>query len=107
MDLFDWAEGNARKEHGMQLAESNRQSDLDLARSIAVELATRAADRTITADDVGRVLKRRHDIDSLGPAAGSLFKGDQWKWTGEYRKSVRTTNHGRMLRVWKLITEAE
>lgn len=33
-------------------------------------------------------------------AWGALFKGNDWLWTGEHRKSLYATNHHRDVRVW-------
>ena len=99
-DLFNEQEGERLKKEGMEAAADLRPSDLELARQIAREIAHNNGG-LCDADKVGRVLKYRFGIDSLGPAAGSLFKGAEWDWSGQYIKSVRTTNHGRMLRVWR------
>jgi hypothetical protein len=103
-DLFDLNEGRHRKEVGMSDAENNpkRAEGLALAREIAFNLARQYGE--VSADMVGTVLKRDHDIDSLGPAAGSIFKGDEWEFTGERKKSVRVTNHSRELKIWRLKT---
>ncbi len=99
-DLFDATESERRKREGMAVAEQNRSELLGLARAVARGIANSSG--TVHADQVGRVMKARYSIDSLGPAAGSLFKGGDWEWTGEFVKSARVTNHGRLLRVWRL-----
>ena len=100
-DIFDAKESQARKEEGMAVGAMNRAEVLHLARCVAVEIA-RAGDGTCHADQVGRVLKRRYGINSLGAAAGSIFKGGDWEFTGEFVKLARKTNHSRLLRVWRL-----
>ena len=87
---------------GMQQAAGNTKEQLDIARKVAKQIALRRKDRTVTADDVGRVLKEVYGLDTLGPAAGSIFKTNDWEFTGQWRKSKRVTNHSRMLRVWRL-----
>lgn len=87
----------------MGLAADNAKEQLTLARKVAASIATRREDRTVTADDVGRVLKEVYGLDTLGPAAGSLFKTPDWEWTGRFTKSKRVTNHSRLLRVWKYV----
>jgi hypothetical protein len=99
-DLFDGVESDRLKEEGMKAAAENAITPLELAREIAYELAMKHG--TVNADMVGHELWIRHGIKTLGPAAGSLFKGDKWQWTGEYMKSERKKNHSRMLRVWRL-----
>jgi len=99
--LFDGKLSDKLKQHGMEQAEDNALSALELGRQIADRLArTRGP---ITADDVGRVLRRDHGIETLGPAAGSLFKGSKWAFTGRWVKSKRIKNHSRMLREWRLL----
>jgi len=100
-DLFDGKEGDRLKREGMALAADNRVGLLQMARLEAIEIGKRK--RLVTADDVGRVLKAVYGIESIGPAAGSLFKTNDWAWTGQYKKSVRTTNRSRMIRVWRYI----
>lgn len=100
--LFDAAESEKRKREGMAKAAdaSWRMYNLRLARIVAADLCRENG--STDADQVGRVLKARYGIDSLGPAAGSLFKTDYFEWTGEFVKSERKTNHSRLLRVWRL-----
>jgi len=74
---------------------------LQLARDIAEDLA-RAGNGCCNADDVGKVLKDQYGIPTLGGAAGSIFRGKQWEFTGEWIKSVRKSNHNRMIREWRL-----
>lgn len=101
-ELFDAEESERLKRLGMQAAAGNNKAALDLGRRIARALGRKLS--KVTADDVGRILKRDYDIKSLGPAAGSLFKEKgRWKPTGERRNSHRKTNHGRELKVWEYI----
>jgi len=100
-ELFDEIEAEQLKRAGMARAEANNLTDLQLARHIAEDLADEN-DGLCDADQVGRVLKRDHGIDTLGPAAGSLFRDAKWKFTGLWIKSVRKSNHCRMIRQWRL-----
>ncbi len=100
-EQFDLAAGLQAKEEGMALAAENRKRLLTVARAIARGIGL--VRREVTMDMVSReMLKRNLPID-LGPAAGSVFKTDQWEWTGRYTKSHRITNHGRMIRIWRYI----
>ena len=99
--LFDQAESEARKEQGMAVAADKGYAELAHARSIAITIALASSSKCCTADDVGRQLKFAGFPDCLGPAAGSLFKGKDWKWTGRFVKSARKSNHARLLRVWE------
>ena len=102
-NLFDFAEAKRRKEDGMAIAADNQADWLQIARDIAVELALQNPFRTCNADAVGEVLLERHGIASLGPAAGSLFKGGNWEFTGQRFLSKRKTNHARELKIWRLV----
>jgi len=99
---FDDHRGEQLKFEGMMNAAEVRKWQLTLARGIAEKIALGRASRLCNADDVGRVLKRKHSIDTLGPASGSLFKHKNWEWTGDWVKSKRVSNHSRMLRQWRL-----
>jgi inosine/xanthosine triphosphate pyrophosphatase family protein len=96
LDLFDQQRSDRAKREGMQRAADNGRTSLENARRIARQIALTREDLCITADDVGRL------VPDLGPAAGSLFKTDEWHWTGQFKKSSRVTNHSRLLRVWRL-----
>lgn len=101
--VFDLFEGRSRKEHGMDVAAEAKMSDLARARMIAIELAKGHPLGECDADMVGRELSKRGYPSSLGPAAGSLFKTDNWEFTGKRRLSHRKTNHARELKVWRLV----
>ena len=97
---FDLLQGEKAKAEGMKAAAEARPATLIYARAIAFALASEHG--TVNADMVGEKLKERGYNPNLGPAAGSLFKGDEWEFTGERVRSKRVTNHGRELKVWKL-----
>ena len=98
-DLFDAAESRRRKERGMALAADAVPTLLDRARHLAVGVAVRKG--AVTADDVSEWLEQQ-GLPDLGPAAGSLFRGPEWEFTGRFVQSTRKTNHARLLRVWRL-----
>ena len=98
--VFEAVKSESRKTHGMSAASKARSGVLDLARAIARELCSRQGE--CTADDVGELLWQRHQIKTLGPAAGSLFKSGEFEPTGSFRKSARKKNHARLLFVWRL-----
>jgi len=101
-ELFDEIEAEQLKRAGMARAEANNLTDLQLARHIAEDLADEN-NGLCNADMVGQKLKAEYDIDTLGPAAGSLFRDAKWEFTGEWIKSVRKSNHCRMIREWRLV----
>ena len=99
MSEFDYAKSIEAAENGMSFAARNQLSALEMARRIAVEMANRYG--TANADDVGLQLIER-GYPATGPWAGSIFKGDQWIFTGDRVRSKRISNHGRELKVWRL-----
>ena len=94
---FDPLRGQQLKDEGMARAALARAGALADARRLAVRIALGRASQTATADDVAR------SYPDLGPAAGSLFKGRDWVWTGEWAASRRASNHRRHNRVWRLV----
>jgi hypothetical protein len=99
--LFDGEQSERLKVWGMARAESNHGDRLTIARTLARQHA-RWNGGEVTSDDVGRLLEK-HGLDgNLGAAAGSLFRGDEWVFTGRRVKSTRVTNHGREIKVWRL-----
>jgi hypothetical protein len=98
-DLFDAAESRRRKAHGMAIAEDAADSLLTRAREWARLHAMRWGE--VNADDVSQCLELTGEPE-LGPAAGALFRGREWVFTGRFVQSTRKTNHARLLRIWKL-----
>lgn len=97
--LFDGPRSESAKQLGMDRAAKSKPRLLDLARSIAVELAQ---GKDITADDVvAEMVNRGHDVHCLGNSAGSLFRGKHWVQVG-WRKSARVHSHSNILRSWRL-----
>jgi len=98
--LFDQSRGQLRKYVGMKSAAIHHKEKLELARAVAAILAMRNG--TVSADEVGEALLKGYGIKTLGNATGSLFKGKDWIFTGQWKTSTRVSSHGRMLRVWRL-----
>ena len=94
-DDFNLEEGLAAKEAILNLLGDVHEDRLEEARAVARAFAMRNG--VVNADDV-----QAETGISLGPAAGSLFRGTEWQFTGQWVPSARVTNHGRMLRVWRL-----
>lgn len=101
---FDLRLGQALKEAGLQAASDAKADLLALGRAYVRRAALGRADRSATADDaaVGLVAAGL-PADALGNAAGALFRGRDWRFTGRWEKSSRTTNHAHQNRVWELI----
>lgn len=100
---FSRDKGKLAKDRGMLTAAVNRKEILALGRVIAERIAQGHEARTVSADDVYRELESQGvNIKLLGNAAGSLFKGSQWEFTGRRLASARITNHARAIMLWKL-----
>lgn len=97
--IWDEVEAQRLKHRGKTFAALNRADALAAAKLAAYDLAFDKGE--VTADDVYQALDLL-DQEALGNAAGSVFKGKDWIWTGEWRASTRVSNHGRFLRVWRL-----
>lgn len=97
---FDLFEGKALRDEGMSVSAKNNSLALLQAKAIAKKIALSKEGRTCTIDDVQRVL-----IDlgiNLGMAAGSVFKGSEWVFTGQYIATHRKSSHARQIKVWRL-----
>jgi hypothetical protein len=100
--IFDAIAANEAAAAGMDLAATNNRPLLEVARRLACELGR--TKKFVTADDVQRLLiDRGYPESSLGNAAGSVFRGGQWKWNGDTVKSTRVASHGRLIRVWEYV----
>lgn len=101
MNLFDAAEADRRKEEGRQRAAAANPWLLATAQRCARRVAERLG--SVSMDDVALELASAgEDVSRLGNAAGSVFRGEEWEWTGQVVRSARPSTHGRMIRVWRL-----
>jgi hypothetical protein len=98
---FDPEAAETAKQDGMNLAADNRQDLLELAKAAAVAIASETG--VVTSDDVFRRMQE-YGLNPilLGNAAGSVFRGNEFVFTGQWRKSERASNHARVNRVWAL-----
>lgn len=88
---------------GMDEAAANKVSLLTFARGIAVGIAI-ASRRPVTADDVQAALVACGiDERALGNAAGSLFRGPLWRFTGQRVRSVREHSHANEIKCWAFV----
>ncbi len=77
-----------------------------------VQACARQASRKlgqVTCEDAYRLACDKLDwtlfelIDTLGNAAGSIFKGMEWEFTGSYRQvALNRRSHARDVKVWRL-----
>ncbi len=101
---FDLKLGEALRELGVQRAATVNADGLLLARELCRRAALCRHDKTATADDAARgFLAHGLPADFIGNGAGALFRGRQWKFTGEWVKSFRVTNHAHQNRVWQFL----
>ena len=100
--LFDLPKAKKLRDAGKDRAATERRELLEKAQEY-VGFCYDLGAREITADDV-YALMESHDLhpERLGNAWGSVFKGPEWEWTGEWRQSTRVSNRGRYIRVWRL-----
>jgi len=102
--LFDLKEGLQLKKEGKARARIARAELLARAREIARNVGE--TKEFVTADDVQRqLIKEGHHQFALGNAAGSIFRGKEWEFTGRMVKSARISNHGHQNMVWRLRDE--
>jgi hypothetical protein len=102
LPLFDGRKARAAKARGMARAASHHNELLEIARDVAESIA-RSGDGTATMDEVAlQMIRMDYNPAELGNAAGSVFKGNQWEFTGERVKSNKVSSHAREIRVWRL-----
>lgn len=102
-EVFDLQEeAQKRKKEGMEEAARNRKRLLEVARDCAEEMSYMISGGECTSDDVAGAMERSgYRYESLGNAAGSIFRGKEWVFTGEWVASKRPSSHGRMIRLWR------
>ena len=86
-----------------QNAAINKNSEVyQLAKNIAVELGRNW--KQVNIDMVqGVLVSRGYKAADLGNAAGAIFRGKNWKDTGNTYLSRRESNHARRITVWAYV----
>jgi hypothetical protein len=75
---------------------------LSLLRPALRAIAAGRSDRCVTADDAQAWLgEHGYEPGALGNAAGSIFRGGEWKLVG-YRMSARVSRHRNRVGIWRL-----
>lgn len=101
--VFSIELGEELKQRGMKKA-ADANPFLKPCRAAVRAAALGRTDRTATADDASRYLESiGHPADLLGNAAGSLFRGGEWEWTGRLQPSMRPSRHANQNRIWRLV----
>jgi hypothetical protein len=101
---FDKKLADRFKKEAMAAAASSpaHQELLNLLRPALRAIALGRSDRCVTADDAQAwLLEHGYEPGALGNAAGSLFKGCEWKLSG-YKMSDRVSRHRNRVGVWRL-----
>jgi len=85
------------KERGITAVAGNNRHFLTTARNIAIALCKQNG--SVTADDV----RRNCPLEPLHPNAwGGIFRGKQWRFTGQFKQSDLVSRRGGYQRVWVL-----
>ena len=102
-ELFDLQEeAQKRKKEGMEKAAKNRKWLLEVARDCAREVSYVTPGRECASDHVATAMKlANYRYEDQGNAAGSIFRGKEWVWTGRMVASQRPSSHGRWIKVWR------
>ena len=95
-------DGLVLKVEGMANAARRRKEALAAARQACIDAAMGRDDRTATADDAYEYVERT-GIEPLGNAAGSLFVGKDWEFTGDWQASRIPSRHAHRNRVWVFV----
>ncbi len=89
------------RDRGIEIAAENNPTLLEKARIAAREIALERGE--VTSDDVfQRMYLRGEHPELLGNAAGSVFRGSEWNWTGKVVPSERINARCRLIRIWRL-----
>jgi hypothetical protein len=103
-NLFDAQASQEAKEHGMEVAAMNRAELLEEVRELARSIATGRPEGTCDMDLlVDRMLRRGLKPEALGNAAGSVFMGREWEFTGRRKRSARVSRHANEIKVWRYV----
>lgn len=95
----------AKKVEGMAAAAHTGKNYLTIARAAATNLALLNPDHTTDADEVRQHLERIGISLPWANWAGSLFKTDEWIFSGYWVQCKHAGGHCRMIRRWKLRKE--
>ena len=95
--IFDIDQARIKRDQGLQQVSDNNQRFVTVARETAKHIARRQG--TVVMDDV----RRECPFEPLHPNAwGSVFRGREWVFTGQYVQSKNVSRKGGMQRVWRL-----
>lgn len=94
--------GTQLKYAGQNAAISKNSQVYQLAKNIAIQFGK---DKKLVNIDMvqGELLKYGYKAADLGNAAGAIFRGKNWKDTGNTYLSRRESNHARRITVWAYV----
>ncbi len=94
---FNLDEALIMRDRGMHLVAENNEEFLTVARNLARRIAMKQG--TVTSDDI----RKRCWLKPSHPNAwGTVIRGNEWEWTGEYRTSTIVSRHAGIQKVWRL-----
>jgi len=99
---MEFLTGHQLKQIGMDRAADVRADALTIAREEA-EYLGKTTEFVHMDMVVPRMELRGVSSEDLGNAAGSVFKGGNWKFTGHRVMSKRPSNHAREIKVWRWV----
>jgi hypothetical protein len=97
--MFDASAARQAKEEDMALAANTRTELLNAARFVARKIAAQRGE--VYMDLVSEELAKEGLLpEHLGNAAGSVFRGAEWVFTGKLHSSARKDRHAGAQRIW-------
>lgn len=100
---FDSQLSQAAKDEGISTAAWSRRELLWQVKEAVKQIALSRPSRTACADDGQEwLVSKGYQPSDLGNAAGSMFAGREWEFTGQWVKSKRVSSHKNDLRLWRL-----
>jgi hypothetical protein len=94
---FNLEAGREDRDLGMEIAASNKEWGIAIARREARRIALECG--TVNINDVQRAISA-YGV-KLGNAAGSVFKGKEWERVG-FGQADRVSSHARVISIWRL-----
>jgi hypothetical protein len=104
-EMFDSMKSIREARNGKLVAAANRSEMLIHFQTMARELARKNINRECDSNALAQYAWKTSQLDIskiLGNASGSIFKGNEWAFTGRWTKSERIRSHGRDVKVWRL-----
>lgn len=101
---FDFSLGENLRDKGKDLVENNNERWIDHMREYAAEYSLDHGQ--VTTDQLRDYADLIHWQPEHPNAWGAMFRGKQWRAIGRI-KSKRTSNHARLITVWRYVPKYE